>query len=280
MVLDEEILTPLRMKNTGLAYKTRILTKRAEGYDRNFYGFQNGADILVAANGGMYSTVDDLFLFDEALYTNKLLSQKSKDVLFSVTPYVVAYGWKVKKSVRGKSRMIIEADGSLPGFNSLMVRLIDGKQTIILLTNVREMTYRLSDISLGITNILNAKPYDLPKRSIAEELFRTVREKGSEVALTQYHTLSQDKTYYLNEFELNRIGYLLKDTEKKIKEAIVIFKLNTKAYPQSANAFDSLGEAYMENADKELAIRNYQKSVELDPQNTNGIEMLKKLRRQ
>jgi CubicO group peptidase (beta-lactamase class C family) len=278
-VLDEEILTPLGMKNAGLAYKTPILTKRADGYDHNFYGYQNGADILVAANGGMYSTVGDLFLFDEALYTNKLLSQKSKDVMFSVTPYVVAYGWKVKKPANGKSRNIIETDGSLPGFNSLMVRLIDGKQTIVLLTNVREMTYRLSDISRALTNILNGKPYDSPKRSLAEALFRTVREKGIEAALRQYRTLSQEKTYYLSEFEFNTIGYNLMG-EKKIKEAIEIFKINTEANPQSANAFDSLGEAYMENDDKELAIRAYQKSVELDPQNTNGIEMLKKLRGQ
>jgi len=48
-------------------------------------------------------------------------------------------------------------------------------------------------------------------------------------------------------------------------------------YPQSANAFDSMGEAYMINDDKELAIQNYKKSLELNPNNTNAVEMLKKL---
>lgn len=278
-VLDEQILAPLEMKNTGLAYKTAVLSKRADGYDRNFYGYRNAADFLVAANGGMYSTVGDLFLLDEALYTDKLLSQKSKDVMFGVTPYVVAYGWKVKKSVGGASGTVIETDGSLPGFNSLMVRLVDGRQTIILLTNVREMTYRLSDISLGLRNILDGKPYDLPKQSLAETLFTTVRQKGIEATLKQYRALSRDKTHYLSESEFNSIGYLLMG-ENKIKEAIEIFKLNTEANPQSSNAFDSLGEAYMVNGDKELAIKNYQKSVELNPQNTNGVEMLKKLRSQ
>jgi len=65
---------------------------------------------------------------------------------------------------------------------------------------------------------------------------------------------------------------------KKVREAIEIFKLNVEAYQQSANVYDSLGEAYMINGDKELAIRNYQRAVELNPQNTNAIEMLKKLR--
>ena len=67
---------------------------------------------------------------------------------------------------------------------------------------------------------------------------------------------------------------------KKVREAIEIFKLNAETYPQSNNVYDSLGEAYMTNGDKELAIRNYQRAVELNPQNTNAIEMLKKLREQ
>jgi cytochrome c-type biogenesis protein CcmH/NrfG len=54
--------------------------------------------------------------------------------------------------------------------------------------------------------------------------------------------------------------------------------LNVEAFPQSSNVYDSLGEAYMANGDKELAIRNYEKSIELNPQNTNGVGMLKKLR--
>ena len=67
---------------------------------------------------------------------------------------------------------------------------------------------------------------------------------------------------------------------KKVRETIEIFKLNVEVYPQSANVYDSLGEAYMMNGDKELAIRSYQRAVELNPQNNNAIEMLKKLRSQ
>ena len=57
----------------------------------------------------------------------------------------------------------------------------------------------------------------------------------------------------------------------------MVFKLNVTDYPQSANAYDSLAEAYMTGGDKELAIRNYRRSVELNPGNTNAVEMLKKL---
>ena len=53
--------------------------------------------------------------------------------------------------------------------------------------------------------------------------------------------------------------------------------MNVEMNPRSANAYDSLGEAYMMHGDKELAIRNYRKSLELDPGNDNTREMLKKL---
>jgi cytochrome c-type biogenesis protein CcmH/NrfG len=56
--------------------------------------------------------------------------------------------------------------------------------------------------------------------------------------------------------------------------------LNVEEYPKSSNVYDSLGEAYMAAGQKDLAIQNYEKSIELDPKNQNGIDMLKKLREQ
>jgi len=78
------------------------------------------------------------------------------------------------------------------------------------------------------------------------------------------------------EANLNSIGYrYLRD--KKYREAIEIFKLNVELFPHSSNVYDSLGDAYRLNGDKELAIQNYQKSLELNPDNTNAERMLKSL---
>jgi tetratricopeptide (TPR) repeat protein len=123
-------------------------------------------------------------------------------------------------------------------------------------------------------------PYDPhPKRPVAEALLPIITEKGIESALQSYRALKQSNDYYVSENQLNALGYRLLSM-KKVREAIEIFKLNVEAYPQSANVYDSLGEAYMMNGDKDPAIRNYQRAVELNPQNTNAIEMLKKLRAQ
>jgi CubicO group peptidase (beta-lactamase class C family) len=79
-----------------------------------------------------------------------------------------------------------------------------------------------------------------------------------------------------SEDHLNNLGYGLLQ-QKKVAEAIAVFKLNVELYPQSWNVYDSLGEAYMVNGEKEMAITNYKKSLELNSGNRNGAAMLKKL---
>ena len=76
---------------------------------------------------------------------------------------------------------------------------------------------------------------------------------------------------------LNTLGYrFLQDGN--IKDAIELFKLNTIAFPESGNVYDSLGEAYLKDGQKDLAIKNYEKSLELDPNNGNAKQVLKKLK--
>jgi tetratricopeptide (TPR) repeat protein len=65
--------------------------------------------------------------------------------------------------------------------------------------------------------------------------------------------------------------------KEEYNSAIPIFKLIVEIFPQSSNAYDSLGEAYMLNGNRELAILNYEKSLELNPDNTNAVNMLKRL---
>jgi uncharacterized membrane protein len=119
--------------------------------------------------------------------------------------------------------------------------------------------------------------YD-PRKSIAETLSATIASSGIDAAAKQYHDLkaAEPSTYNFDEGELNSLGYQLIGA-KKFKEAIGILQLNLEAYPQSSNVYDSLGEAYMDDGDKPLAIANYQKSLELNPKNRGAVVMLQKL---
>jgi CubicO group peptidase (beta-lactamase class C family) len=116
-------------------------------------------------------------------------------------------------------------------------------------------------------------------KSPARVLLKNILAKGADAAIGEYRQWRQGRASgeVVNENQMNRIGYDLLSA-KRVKDAIEVFKLNVADYPQSANVYDSLGEAYMVNGDRELAIKNYERSIELDPSNTNGIETLKKLR--
>lgn len=78
------------------------------------------------------------------------------------------------------------------------------------------------------------------------------------------------------ETTLNSIGYSLLG-KKRFDAAIAVLEYNTKLYPLSGNAFDSLGEAYYLKGDKEKSLLNYQLSLRLDPQNEGAKEKIKEL---
>jgi imidazolonepropionase-like amidohydrolase len=116
------------------------------------------------------------------------------------------------------------------------------------------------------------------RQPIGEILMKTIQEKDVAAAVQQYRYLkaTQPGGYDFSENELNGLGYNLLRV-KKMSDAIEIFKLSVEVYPQSYNTWDSLAEAYMKHGDKELAIQNYRKSLELNSENTNAIEKLKQL---
>ncbi|MBL7128273.1 MAG: FKBP-type peptidyl-prolyl cis-trans isomerase [Ignavibacteria bacterium] len=118
-----------------------------------------------------------------------------------------------------------------------------------------------------------------PKMSIADVLMGLILEGKFDEVVTKYKELKETKPeeYNFKENQLNVLGYDLLIMEK-VKEAIEIFKLNVESYPESFNVYDSLGEAYMINGDNELAIENYEKSLEINPNNENGLKMLEKLK--
>jgi glyoxylase-like metal-dependent hydrolase (beta-lactamase superfamily II) len=116
-------------------------------------------------------------------------------------------------------------------------------------------------------------------RSAADALRQTIIDSGIESALEKFRAVNTTKSdkYYFDEVELNRLGYRFIQ-ENRIDEAIAVFKLNVELYPESWNVYDSLGEGYMIKGDRPNAIKYYEKSLEINPNNTNGIEMLKRLK--
>jgi CubicO group peptidase (beta-lactamase class C family) len=282
-VLDSLIIKPLTLTNTGYKNHYAVIGKRATGYKETFQGFEKGRQFGIAPSGGMYSTVDDLFTWDQSLYSEKLISKKSKDIVFKKYDGVTNYGWKVDgnffRTKTADSVKVVKCTGALPGFNALVVRFLRDNKTIIILENVRRMTYRHDEIAGSIANILYNLPYTNPRKSLARVMLSAFQKSGKESALKEY-SLKKDKfsEYYVSETEINSVGYYLLYTVRDTDAAIEFFKVNTQQYPQSSNVFDSLGEAYMVLGDKEKAIANYTRSLDLDPNNTNAVDMIRKLK--
>lgn len=118
------------------------------------------------------------------------------------------------------------------------------------------------------------------KKSIGTILHEEYKKAGIEEALQLYHELLKDKAKAdeidFNEKQLNMLGYwFLK--EKNVEAAIAIFELNSQTFPKAFNTWDSLAEAYMIAGNKKLAIKNYKKSLKLNPENQNAKSKLKDL---
>lgn len=278
-VLQANIFTPLQMNNTGYDVSFRILPKRAAGYQKwGVYENASYIDMSIPyAAGSLYSTVEDLALWDQALYSDKLLPASSKTIMF--TPYKngYAYGWGVGKMQIGQlkdSLLVMEHQGGINGFNTSLIRIPKDKHLVVLLNNTGGTN--LGAIENKILKILYNQPFELPKISVAYVLGKALSDTSLANALKQYEKISKQPAYYLNEAEINRLGYE-QIGSGKIKEGIAVFNLNVMEYPQSANAWDSRGEAYMLNGDRAQAILDYKKSLELDPYSMNAIRKLNEM---
>lgn len=291
--LYENLWKPAGMETTGYTRPNFDKNMIAVGYRKEErWGkptekeWEKDAPYLhLKGNGGILSTTEDLLKWDRALLTDKILSKEAKGKYY----YPVlrkdetgrshyAYGWDVMKTDRNTTR--IWHNGANNVFYADFYRYIDEGVTIILMTNSWQNSF--NDTGRVISKIIFDANYEpvvpvadnAANRAFTDEIIKLTLEKGLGVATERFQ--KRNKKVDLLENVINAKGYDLME-EKKLKEAIEIFKLNVFAFPQSANAFDSLGEAYLEVGDKESAVENYKKSLLLNPENENAREVLKRL---
>lgn len=252
--LSDKILEPLEMKNTFLDGRT-------------------------VGMGGMHSTVDDLLKWERSFYTEKLVRRSTLDEAFA--PFSVkegestyGFGWNI--AIKDGDKAIWHT-GNADGYRAFIGRRLSNEIAIIILTAGDSKRMEIND---AIVNILNGKSYRLPGLPIADKLYDQISKDGIEKAIAFYDSLKNKDflSYDFSESQLNSLGYRLLN-DKKYEEAIEIFKLNTIAYPESSNVFDSLGEAYYRKGDIAGAVKCYEKALELDPSNLSSSTMLKKIRR-
>lgn len=116
------------------------------------------------------------------------------------------------------------------------------------------------------------------KESAAAKVEQAINEGGPGAGLALYREIvgRNDTEVYFDENEFNLLGYRFLGQER-VDEAIAVFQINVDHFPDSWNVYDSLGEAYAVKGDTARAIELYRRSVELNPDNTNGVQAIERL---
>jgi CubicO group peptidase (beta-lactamase class C family) len=286
--MKANIFIPLGMHNSLVNEISQPDTTRAIGY--TLYGTVNNDDSYMGGNASILSTVTDLYKWDQALETDQLVSRETLEEAFTPSSVVTGnpalllkdemfgeksygFGWWLAMHDGAQDMW---HDGAFSGHIAYNERIIASGSVITALSNLRQPY--MYDIRQAIVNILEGKPYQLPKMYGAVWLDQHIKTLGIDSAVEAYLRLyqSEDPNYNFSEVVQNSYAYILL-RGGRVSEAVKVFQLNTKLYPRSFNVWDSLADGYEKAGDKQLAIAARKKALEIDPSNEDEKNMLKVL---
>ena len=180
--LSDNIFIPLGMFHTGVDDEKRIIENKASGY------YLNGNDLinclyvnmnLILSSGGMYSTVGDLLIWDQALSNDKLLSRGSIEKMN--TQYKNNYGYGVSINMNG-NRKVVQHNGSCEGFLTEIHRYVDDDFAVVVLSNygftaVNKLCKVIAAIAFGDNVEMPTKPQAVPLSSDRLESYLGIYEE-------------------------------------------------------------------------------------------------------
>ncbi|WP_346940683.1 serine hydrolase [uncultured Clostridium sp.] len=175
-----------------------------------------------------------------------------------------------------KGNKVRSHSGMDTGFRSNLIILPERGIAVVVMINSDYIGTKV--LCESILDILLGEKVDYIKKSLASHVVRTLFNNNSEIALKEYNTIKENsiEKYLVYEDEFNAIAYRLLN-RKRIKESIDVLNLSIEIFPGSANLYDSLGEIYLCQGHKNLALENYKKSFELDPNNEEAKKIIDEL---
>jgi len=270
--IQENILIPSKMSDAIID----ATSKNAQLVTSFNNDLVNDSSSDIEFSGWVFPNISDMFNWVNSLHSGKIISKESLMLLFDSFS-------KNSESALGKGvfknneLMIYQHQGSSFNYESLIHYNLKEDVMVILMTNNKNL--KLRNIAEAIENITKGNSFKIPQKSV----YLSIRQKcynNVDDGIEYYKQLKKNypDTYnFSEEGELNILGYKLIE-KNQIKEAIKIFKLLVSEFPNSANPYDSLGEAYYLNGNNSMALQNYNKVLELNPNNTNAKKMIKKIK--
>lgn len=284
-LLKKYVTDPIKMENTFVRLSDTQKANLATPYRKDDRTIANKINVMgkTAPASSVYSTVMDLSDFALTQINAYKEENQSNPLILTENPAQMdkslfyGYGLIMQDSQEEDIRYGHggDADGFAcgymltPNYDMALVTLSSSGGSWF--ANLEQTIYnRLLDYELK-------RPLTTQPKSLAKEVRLKIQKEGIESGLAFYEANKNSDKHEINEKHFNSLGYELL-VKNKIDAAISIFKLNVNAFPKSSNTYDSLGEAYMKKGNKELAIENYEKSLELDNLNNNARKMLEKLK--
>ncbi len=230
--LKANIFTPLGMSHSGYDDNRAIVPGAASGY------YSRGSTFITATYGdpstrlgdtGIVSTTGDLLRWDQALYTEILVSHGTLAEIF--TPYRNGYGYGWEIGTRF-GRKTVGHSGSDGGFSSYILRFPDDRVTVVILGNGDRMSAARAAIDLSA--IVFDAPYKMPTPQLRDELGDAI-ERGGVAAATRRFDLARRETPAQSDATgdtLLAFGYDLIDA-RKLAEADAIFRFGLQRSPAS-----------------------------------------------
>ena len=279
--LEESVFKPLGMRHTYVLDETvGAIPHRINSY--KFFWEKSDDDLRLKANGNgnMYSTVDDLLRFDQALYSDVLIGQKTlreayrTENLTGGGDYLYGFGWRIPKNLPGS---IAYHNGGIAGFRAHLWRDLSHKNTLIVLANNTRISQD-PHILEAADAIMQGKPWERGKIMASEFFMENWYFKGFAAAMKKLRWAAENDIphYEFSPDHLNDIGYFFLN-RNQMAEAIKVFEFALELIPGDANLWDSLGEAHMRAGNTVEAIKKYQKALEIDPDCETAKNALTKL---
>ena len=284
VIMNETVITKLGLKNS--TYEQPLPPARAAQTATGYRG--NGAPIEgrwhiypEMAAAGLWTTPTDLAEIAIEMAkskfgkSNRVISEKTAQLMLTPQAEEVGLGWFVDST--GKTDRFGHG-GADEGFQANLVAFASTGRGVAMMANSDNGIRMMEPLMDAIAREYQWPGYTPWKPGVMAILAVAKKTGGTDAMISEYRHMRQVRPE--KDFDpghLNQVGYELLRGDKKPSDAVKIFKLNVEMYPQDSNAYDSLGEAYMEAGEKDLAIANYKRSLELDPKNDNAVNMLKKM---
>lgn len=285
-IMRKLAIEPLAMTQSSMIWQERYETQSAVGH--NVYSETSGLfrkRTSAHAAASLYTTAEDYAKFVAAMINGMGLKSETIEKMLAPqidvdTDVFWGLGFGLEKTPNGKA---FWQWGDYGIFRNYIVAYKERKIGVVYLTNSFNGLSIGDDVvkntigggyDLGLA-YLNYARYDSPTMRV----MLSAKDGEVEKVAALLKKLRNEYPDDLKESDMNGLGYSLMNANR-IPAAIEIFKINAESYPHSANVYDSLAEAYMNNGDTDLAITYYKKALETVPEDTTSdkglLETVKK----